>query len=159
MRNQCETNKCDKLLEIVALSITFDLVRYLAWQLTIWVFAFKYWVISIEMPKAIKLTYQRSLCLMNPDMVKSIEDTKTNQVLNDSERKYTIGLWVGVTINLVLVVNYIVFYGKELMTKTYASEDVFSYCSMNFCGLVSGCFLGDALRRIYNTFKDCRGLQ
>lgn len=33
-----------------------------------------------------------------------------------------------------------------------------SYSFMNLCGLVSGCFLGDALRRIYNTFKDLRGL-
>jgi hypothetical protein len=29
---------------------------------------------------------------------------------------------------------------------------------MNFCGFVSSCFLGDALRRIYNAFKSYRDL-
>ena len=29
---------------------------------------------------------------------------------------------------------------------------------MNFCGFVSSCFLGDALRRIYNAFKIYRDL-
>lgn len=48
-----------ELLNIVALSMTFDLLRYFAWQLTMWVFAFKYWVISIEIPKAI--TKKRSM--------------------------------------------------------------------------------------------------
>jgi hypothetical protein len=32
-----------------------DMIRYFAWQTTIWVFAFKYWVISIEIPKAIEM--------------------------------------------------------------------------------------------------------
>lgn len=45
------------------------------------------------------------------------------------------------------------------MTKAHSKEDIVSYIAMNLSGLVSGFFLGDALRRIYNTFKNCRGLQ
>ena len=68
----------EQLLLIVSFSISFDFVKYLAWQVTIWVFAFKYWVISIEMPKAIKITYQRSISIMNKDVVQSIEEIQTN---------------------------------------------------------------------------------
>ncbi len=57
---------------------------------------------------------------MNKELVQSIEEQKTNQVLDNSERKYTIGLWVGVAINIAFVFNYIVFYGKACMTKAYS---------------------------------------
>ena len=33
----------DDLVTIVSVSIAFDMIRYFAWQLTMWFFAFKYW--------------------------------------------------------------------------------------------------------------------
>ena len=52
-QDSAESNPVDELL-IVSFSMSFDLIRYLTWQIMIWVFAFKYWVVSIEMPKAIQ---------------------------------------------------------------------------------------------------------
>jgi hypothetical protein len=38
---------------IVALNMICDAVRYGCYNVMIWVFAFKYWIVSIEIPKAI----------------------------------------------------------------------------------------------------------
>ena len=43
-----------QLINVVVYSVAFDVIRYLTWQSTIWIFAFKYWVTSIEIPKVIK---------------------------------------------------------------------------------------------------------
>lgn len=123
-----------------------DLVRYFAWQLTMWVFSFKYWVVSIEMPKAI----QSSLTF---SYHRRSEETQINQGLVRSERKYMIVLWVGIIINSLAIVVYIFLYGKLCMTHENKGADIIAYSFINFCGLVSSCFLGDALRRIYNTLK------
>ena len=63
-RHDLEANKSaypDQLLTVVSFSMTADLLRYLAWNITIWVFAFKYWVVSIEMPKAIENSRRMSI--------------------------------------------------------------------------------------------------
>lgn len=80
-----------------------DLIRYITWQITIWVFAFSYWVTSIEMPRAI--TKQRSLSHMNVSIVDE----------SNSELKYKVGLWLGIILNFLVVLIYIVVYGKECM--------------------------------------------
>ena len=64
---QLEDVSRQDLLRIVTLSMAGDLIRYVTWQTTIWVFAFTYWITSIEMPKAI--TKQRSLSHMNVSLV------------------------------------------------------------------------------------------
>jgi hypothetical protein len=47
-------------VSIVSFSIACDYIRYAAWQVMLWVFSFKYWVVSVEMPKAISLMTKRS---------------------------------------------------------------------------------------------------
>ena len=69
------------------------------------------------------------------------------------------GLWFGIILNNLVVLVYIIVYGKECMEKDFRNGDVVMYSILNFFGLISGCFLGDALRRIWVTFKSERGLQ
>lgn len=47
-----ESTRSDKL-PIVSFSISFDCARYLTLMVTMWCFSFKYWVVSVEIPKAI----------------------------------------------------------------------------------------------------------
>lgn len=62
-------------------------------------------------------------------------------------------------INIAVVVLYVVIYGKVCMNPgQFYSLNVITYSVMNIMGLISGCFLGDALRRIWLTFKNMRGL-
>jgi hypothetical protein len=63
-------------------------------------------------------------------------------------------MWVGILINNFTVVIYIIFYGKECMNKNFARADVITYSIMNFFGLISGCFFGDALRRIWVSVRN-----
>jgi hypothetical protein len=58
---ESKTASRDQLLTVVSFSMTADLFRYLAWNTTIWVFAYKYWVVSIEMPKAIESSRRMSI--------------------------------------------------------------------------------------------------
>lgn len=44
------------------------------------------------------------------------------------------------------------------MTHDFVRAEVIGYLIMDLCGIISGCFLGDALRRFYNSFKNERGL-
>lgn len=75
-----------------------------------------------------------------------------------NENKYRIGMWTGIFVNIFMVIVYISYYGIYCMQKDVALQDLVCYSLVNLCGLVSGCFLGDALRRIYLTFKNLRGL-
>lgn len=68
-------------------------------------------------------------------------------------------MWVGLIVNWIAVFLYATFYGKQLMTENFALGDVLSYSGMNFCGLVSGIFFGDALRRIHISFRSAKGLK
>lgn len=43
----------EEKLTIVSFSITFDCIRYLTLLITMWCFSFKYWVVAVEIPKAI----------------------------------------------------------------------------------------------------------
>jgi hypothetical protein len=58
-------------------------------------------------------------------------------------------------VNAVFVVWYSVEYGKQLM-HTEQSQDILSisYLIMNGVALISCFFLADALRRIYNSYKE-----
>lgn len=65
LENEHRQNQTDPstsaLLPIVTASMSADLIKYLAWNSTMWLFAYKYWQISIEMPKAIKKRMQSQL--------------------------------------------------------------------------------------------------
>ena len=41
-------------LPLVTFSVACDFVRYLTLQVSMWLFTFKYWVVSVELPKAIQ---------------------------------------------------------------------------------------------------------
>jgi len=41
------------LKAIASVNLLLDAMHYGAYEVMIWVFAFKYWVVSVEMPKAI----------------------------------------------------------------------------------------------------------
>lgn len=163
-RNQMEADPDvlhSDLLRIVSISMTADLIKYLTWNATMWVFAFKYWQISIEMPRAINL--RRQSFIMNQEgnpLVDSNRDSSVSLAPDEkaTERKYTIGLWTGLIVNVVMIVVYITFYGMYCMKRDVGYGDFVCYTIVNFLGFVSGCFLGDALRRFYVTFKNLRGV-
>jgi len=71
----------DELFNIVTISIMFDTIRYLSWQVTIWIFAFKYWVISIEFPKAIRRKRLMSLADNQEELIR--EDPNPSQTNNE----------------------------------------------------------------------------
>ncbi len=55
-----KTSTRDEKLSIVSFSIACDFLRYASWQVMIWCFAFKYWVVSVEMPKVIQAMTKRN---------------------------------------------------------------------------------------------------
>jgi hypothetical protein len=75
------TKTKDELFNIVTISIMFDTIRYLSWQVTIWIFAFKYWVISIEFPKAIRRKRLMSLADNQEELIR--EDPNPSQTNNE----------------------------------------------------------------------------
>ena len=71
----------------------------------IWLFAFKYWVISIEMPKALE----------------ALSDSKDSMLINEkdnSEKIYNIVMWLGVITNVFFVTIYGYFYGHVCMKNS-----------------------------------------
>ena len=63
------------------------------------------------MPKAILWQKSRTASLLKN------EEKISGQALNNSEKKYNIGLYTGLTINFIAVCVYISFYGKACMTR------------------------------------------
>ncbi len=43
-----------EVLPVVSISVACDFIRYFTLQISMWLFTFKYWVVSVEVPKAIK---------------------------------------------------------------------------------------------------------
>lgn len=79
--------------------------------------------------------------------------------MEKSEKQYRLATWVGITINLVFVAWYCVEYGKECMsTEKSTNVVVTSKISMDCIAMISGLFLGDALRRIWISYKKQTGL-
>lgn len=105
----------------------------------------------MEVPKAIqRIQYRNS---------RSLEDRNNDQLYKSrqkqKERIYEYVNYFGVLVNVVFVVWYSIEYGKQLM-HTEQTQDILSisYLSMNGVALVSCFFLADALRRIYNSYKE-----
>ncbi len=76
-------------------------------------------------------------------------------------------MWLGVATNIFLVTVYGYFYGRVCMNNNNGgretvdqkeSDYLISLILLNLSGLVSWSFLGDALRRIWISFKSTRGL-
>lgn len=79
--------------------------------------------------------------------------------MEKSEKQYRLATWAGITINLVFVAWYCVEYGKECMsTEKSTNVVVISKISMDCIAMISGLFLGDALRRIWISYKKQTGL-
>ena len=65
-------------------------MRYLTWMLAIWAFSFKYWVVSIEIP--------RVLNGLNNSMSNSVETLQESKQTT-LERKFQALFWTGVLAN------------------------------------------------------------
>jgi hypothetical protein len=143
------------LATIVAISISFDMIRYFAWQLTMWIFAFKYWQISIEIPAVIKQLRTTRLDETFDRLSKNADEFFE---LSNQELKYRRAQFAGIALNCVAVCIYGFCYAKRLMTKKWALADELAFSFMNLCGLISGCFFAAALLRINNSF-DQTGLK
>lgn len=99
--------------------MTADMIKYLTWNATMWVFAFKYWQISIEMPRAINMRRQSYIANNDNPLVDSNRDSSVSLAPDEkaTERKYQIGLWTGLAINVVMILIYIIYYGLLCMQK------------------------------------------
>ena len=99
--------------------MTADMIKYLTWNATMWVFAFKYWQISIEMPRAINMRRQSYISSHDNPLVYSNRDSSVSLAPDEkaTERKYQIGLWTGLAINVVMILIYIIYYGLLCMQK------------------------------------------
>lgn len=65
---------------------------------------------------------------------------------------------LGIVINIVAVSLYIIMYGELKLDVGFERADLITFSVMNLMALISGLFLGDALRRIWVTFNKIRGL-
>ena len=50
---QDQSTTRSEVLPIVSFSVACDFIRYFTLQISMWLFTFKYWVVSVEVPKAI----------------------------------------------------------------------------------------------------------
>lgn len=67
--------------------------------------------------------------------------------------------WAGIIVNMVFVTWYCIEYGKECMsTEKSVNLVVASKIALDCVAMVSGLFLGDALRRIWISYKKQTGL-
>ena len=105
-----------------------------------WMFSFKYWVISLEIPKAIRT---------------SASDFQS------SEKKYKVYDAIGITINLLTCAWLAVRRGQldyatsgriqnEEQVQSLTTKVTRLYYAVTFLELFSGVVLADALRRIQN---------
>ena len=113
------STRADKL-DIVSFSIACDFIRYACWQVMIWLFSFKYWVVSVEMPKAIRTMTRRSQSRSGSKISRTISvqtyQTDDEIVMENFEKQYQWVKWAGVIVNLVFVTWYCIEYGKECMS-------------------------------------------
>lgn len=94
---------------IVAVSMICDAVRYGCYNVMIWVFAFKYWIVSIEIPKAISRSSEAN----------STADSEKQR----QERIYYLVQWIGIIINIAVVILYAVYYGKLIFNSDSAKYE------------------------------------
>lgn len=114
-----------------------------------WCFAFKYWVVSIEMPKAIsKIIERRNSLASGATSASQLEEVDLGG--KNSEKQYNFICWVGIIVNVVFVLWYVIEYGKLCMNSLNDDNKViWAKILMDCIALISGLFLGDALRRIW----------
>jgi hypothetical protein len=125
----------------------------------LWVFSFKYWVVSVEMPKAITLMTRRSLSRTSNKSRTTSVQTDEEIMMDNVERSYFWIKWFGIIVNISFVTWYCIEYGKECMgTEMSTNIVVGSKIGLDSVAMVSGLFLGDALRRIWVSYKKQTGL-
>lgn len=122
----------------------------------IWLFSFKYWVVSVEMPKAINQMTRRSQSRSGSrySRTRSLQ-TDDEIIMENFENHYRWAKWAGVFVNLGFVIWYSIEYGKECMGSEKSTNLVVgSKIGTDSVAMISGLFLGDALRRIWLSYKN-----
>jgi hypothetical protein len=79
-----------------------------------------------------------------------------------TEYRYQVFEWVLISVNLLMVTIYTITYWLLVVKgETYVRLEnytLWTHFGVSFMSFVSVCFLADALRRIYQTFKQARNL-
>lgn len=76
-------------------------------------------------------------------------------IMENFENHYRWAKWAGVLVNLGFVIWYSIEYGKECMGSEKSNNMVVgSKIGTDSVAMVSGLFLGDALRRIWLSYKN-----
>jgi hypothetical protein len=110
-----------------------------------WMFGFKYWVISMKVPRMIAV---------------SKEGSEGNHKRICSEAKYEVLNWVGILVNLGFclaigwkrgILEYDSAFGQP--SHELAALVITFYMIVTFLLIVSAVFLSDALRRLKNSFS------
>ena len=118
---------------------------YFVSNLMYWMFGFKYWVISIEVPRLIASTK---------------DGTEGNHKSICSEAGYEALNWVGITINLAFclwvgwkrgMLDYDSAFGKP--PKKLGNTSMILYVTITVLLIISAFFLADALRRLKKSFS------
>jgi hypothetical protein len=79
--------------------------------------------------------------------------------MDQGERKYFWIKWIGIMVNMSFVTWYCIEYGKECMSTEESTNIVVgSKIGLDTVAMVSGLFLGDALRRIWICYRRQTGL-
>jgi hypothetical protein len=121
-------------------------------MLAIWAFSFKYWVVSIEIPKIVSS--------LGPNIRNSIQ-VQNDRPLMINERKFQVVFWFGVLANLVFTtwwsIEFAHYLGGGVDQEKWDDGVEVSRLLMNLTEAISAIFLGDAIRRFlyfYNTHTE-----
>ena len=121
---------------------------YFTSNLMYWLFGFKYWVISIEIP----------------NMIEAAKEDGKQQKRICSETRYKVLNWLGILVNFAVCA--VLAWKRGLVNFISATKPpspqlldtcLYLYFAVTFLIVVSAIFLADALRRLKNSFsKDNR---
>ena len=125
----------------------------------LWIFSFKYWVVSVEMPKAINMMTKRSQSRSSSKSRAQSVVTDDEILMENAEKSYWWIKWIGILVNLGFTTWYCIEYGKLCMhTDKSNNIVVISKICLDTVAMISGLVLGDALRRIWMSYKHQTGL-
>ena len=134
---------------LLPLAMIFDFIRYFTWLIFIWSFAFKYWVVSIEMPRTLN-----KILAHDPTPYRTSQQIREySNLMHSYEKYYTIGYWTGVCLNFISVTWFITEYAIFLKNEDDPVYAQISKSITNILELISAIFLGDALRRMLRFYK------
>jgi hypothetical protein len=117
-------------------------------MLAIWAFSFKYWVVSIEIPKIVSS--------LGPNIRNSIQ-VQNDRPLMINERKFQLVFWLGVLANLVFTtwwsIEFALYLGGGADQEKRDDGVEVSRLLMNLTEATSAIFLGDAIRRFLKFYN------